>query len=756
MSGLFDAHKVGLPKDSRSRPRRKEDDLLVFGYACKLFEDYEKAAAFDPEKSLIPWMGDESLRIDRYDARLHLTDKAQFIAKSSDGVPSLTPEEEEIERLCDEERYMDLNRDMEEYESQQEEEIERLCDEERYMDLNRDVEEYESQQGNDNVYCILFLGSMLYKTQQDSSFPTSDVQKTVLPPAPLPAVVAPPPEPFVPPDELEIPQGMEIPETAKMQAIIERTAAFVAKQGKQMEILVKAKQSGNPQFDFLLMDNWLNPYYKHVLGYITEGKFTPEIPQQPSTQPQEEEKESDSSEEESDGEYELHPLLQASLHKKVTRSRPTSASSSPVPLGNKFNRTFAPVTSGLSSTAFPHDHTNNNNAHVSIVDEEVNYSMWYPQDDMYGHYVSSAGYTYHPPVVPVLSVADMIPPPPPPPGEGPLEEEWLEFTSSVPPLPPPPPPPVPPALFLHDGVDISEALPPPDPTGMSTMPLGTPQVIPPPPDLQPIVDKLAIYVAKNGPDFESIIKAKNDPRFEFLNPWNTHHGYYNLKKQEALANQQLQQQSATSEENGKNIEVSKGPISFSIKAKETKKPKIEYRTSVIYKQSCEQGESDEEVNEEGSEAECKEKSEANGRKPEQETAVNSGSTSTENSAPEVDSIKAAERIAQHLESESRDKQLQIERRRKASLFISMLKKTNPGDEVETNQSSQENLVPSGRTRKFMEKRQDTRPESPPAKRSRISDDDSDSLSGGVGSPSPGSIRVTQDLMAKVLAASRNK
>ena len=60
-----------------------------------------------------------------------------------------------------------------------------------------------------------FLGSMLYKTQQDSSFPTSDVQKTVLPPppAPLPAVVAPPPEPFVPPDELEIPQGMEIVST---------------------------------------------------------------------------------------------------------------------------------------------------------------------------------------------------------------------------------------------------------------------------------------------------------------------------------------------------------------------------------------------------------------------------------------------------------------------------------------------------------------------------------------------------------------
>ena len=171
-----------------------------------------------------------------------------------------------------------------------------------------------------------------------------------------------------------------------MQAIIERTAVFVAKQGKQMEILVKAKQSGNRQFDFLLMDNWLNPYYKHVLQYVTEGKYVPEIPNTSTAQTQEETKETNESDKEdsdddSDGEYELHPLLQASLHKKITRSQPTSASSSPPAqtLGNKFSQTFAPVTSGLNSTVFPHDHDGTNITDLSGADTTYDYSVWYPQ-----------------------------------------------------------------------------------------------------------------------------------------------------------------------------------------------------------------------------------------------------------------------------------------------------------------------------------------------------------------------------------------
>lgn len=41
------------------------EDLLVFGYACKIFRDDEKAIHVDQGKHLIPWMGDNSHKIDR-------------------------------------------------------------------------------------------------------------------------------------------------------------------------------------------------------------------------------------------------------------------------------------------------------------------------------------------------------------------------------------------------------------------------------------------------------------------------------------------------------------------------------------------------------------------------------------------------------------------------------------------------------------------------------------------------------------------
>ena len=42
-----------------------KDELLVFGYSCKLFRDDEKALFVDQGKHLIPWMGNQNLMIDR-------------------------------------------------------------------------------------------------------------------------------------------------------------------------------------------------------------------------------------------------------------------------------------------------------------------------------------------------------------------------------------------------------------------------------------------------------------------------------------------------------------------------------------------------------------------------------------------------------------------------------------------------------------------------------------------------------------------
>ena len=41
-----------------------------------------------------------------------------------------------------------------------------------------------------------------------------------------------------------------------------------------MEIILKAKQAGNCQFDFLNFGNWLNPYYRFILAKIKDGTYT--------------------------------------------------------------------------------------------------------------------------------------------------------------------------------------------------------------------------------------------------------------------------------------------------------------------------------------------------------------------------------------------------------------------------------------------------------------------------------------------------
>ncbi len=59
---------LGPFEDSNCDVRSREegnDELLVFGYGCKLYRDDAKALLEDSGQLLIPWMGDTSLMVDR-------------------------------------------------------------------------------------------------------------------------------------------------------------------------------------------------------------------------------------------------------------------------------------------------------------------------------------------------------------------------------------------------------------------------------------------------------------------------------------------------------------------------------------------------------------------------------------------------------------------------------------------------------------------------------------------------------------------
>lgn len=60
-----DRHLRGYGGSEDRRASSSNADLLVFGYACKLYRDDARALEIDQGKHLIPWMDDSNLKIDR-------------------------------------------------------------------------------------------------------------------------------------------------------------------------------------------------------------------------------------------------------------------------------------------------------------------------------------------------------------------------------------------------------------------------------------------------------------------------------------------------------------------------------------------------------------------------------------------------------------------------------------------------------------------------------------------------------------------
>lgn len=160
-----------------------------------------------------------SVELQKYEAKFGIDYREQ-----------LTREEAEIEQELDKERYRDLYP------------VDALPDEhdEELRRLKESIEEDEEDKKYSNQ--IQFDYNQLEPNKAED---TTGIRSSALDGA------ADSEEPFVLPDGLVLPDHLQPPANMKEHNLIEKTARFINKQGGQMEILLKAKQSYNSQFDFL-------------------------------------------------------------------------------------------------------------------------------------------------------------------------------------------------------------------------------------------------------------------------------------------------------------------------------------------------------------------------------------------------------------------------------------------------------------------------------------------------------------------------
>lgn len=172
-----------------------------------------------------------AVELQKYEAKFGLDYKSQ-----------LTSEEAELERELDEERYRDLRP----AEADHDEELRRLKE-----SIEEDDKKYNQIQFDYN--------RLEPSKTQNSGIGTVDAPDND--------------EPFALPTGLLLPDHIQRPAKMKEHNLIEKTAKFISKQGTQMEILLKAKQSYNSQFDFLSK--------RHLLVGLTR-KLTDSLPFQAS------------------------------------------------------------------------------------------------------------------------------------------------------------------------------------------------------------------------------------------------------------------------------------------------------------------------------------------------------------------------------------------------------------------------------------------------------------------------------------------
>ncbi|XP_046801976.1 protein suppressor of white apricot [Lucilia cuprina] len=334
-------------------------DLLVFGYACKVFRDDAKARDIDQGKHLIPWMGDNNLKIDR----------------------------------------------------------------------------------------LIFF----HKTLQ--------------------------------------------PETMKQHAIIEKTARFIASQGVQMEILLKAKQSNNVQFEFLSRNSILNPYYKYVVSSIKDGTY----PQHTEAKEKDPKESGDNANGNTLGSGTENVVLKPVVTVPTIKYKPSAdcaytqliSKIKGVPLSELHDESSRQSLNSQQESA-------NNSPSLTPVLLQYNGATFVTEQDENSN--SNMGQT--------KTTADSL-------NDSQPKVEILKNSSAL-------------ALAQNYSSDSeTEEEEAAEAEGEKTPPkLEFPL---PPESLQNIIDKTAVYVIKNGRQFEETLRSKSVERFSFLLPDNEFYPYYMYK-----------------------------------------------------------------------------------------------------------------------------------------------------------------------------------------------------------------------------------
>ncbi|XP_059622143.1 protein suppressor of white apricot isoform X2 [Phlebotomus argentipes] len=375
-----------------------------------------------------------------YDVRATLNDLKVYEAPPggyTNRLDYLSPAEQRAEQLCEEERYFSLYHNEREEDFNQEEELKRLQSS-SYAQVGFNYDAPAAAAG----------------PEKQSSVEEEEVDEVAFEPSP----------------NFPIPTDIELPPTVKLNAIIEKTARFIAAQGMQMEILIKTKQANNPHFDFLTQNGRFNCYYKFVLAAIKDNRY-------PSAEADVKASEVAPAVRSDEVPNEGLPAVQMVQKKSlpVLKYKP-SADCAYTQLISKITGAPLPVQMTEEAPEVQHEEAAAepspaaNGATPQLPDNErVEFRR--KAESVEVRKISTG-----------LMLAQCYN------SESESDEDSNSRNS----------------LFKLD--------------------------LPVPPDgLQHIIDKTAAYVAKNGKDFEDILRTKQDPRFSFLDESSEYHRYYIYK-----------------------------------------------------------------------------------------------------------------------------------------------------------------------------------------------------------------------------------